>query len=384
MKAENLLNPEEIKNKKAIVLFFGTRPEIIKLFVLYRILKNSEEFYPVLYNTAQQKISGDILDHIGIQADLTSSEIPNRSTDINQLVSHLFNDFNEKFNAKSAIRKEDVAGIIVQGDTTSAYCGAMWAFFNQIPVFHVEAGLRTFDHLNPFPEEFIRESISRAAAINFCPTNISYDNLTREGIKSSKCFIVGNTINDAIITLLNENLIKETKYDSTYILSTLHRRENWDKVSDYAKILNRVVNEGPAETEVVHIMHPNPLIQNSFNDALNGKLPERLIVREPIHDYFEMLGIVRSSSSILTDSGGLQEESLFFNVPCGILRKVTERPEVLGVNAKLLPFEGTKVVEFLEESEDYKANAGKEFNYTYGKGDTSDLIYLAMKNFYSL
>ena len=130
------LNPEEMKGKKVIVIIFGTRPEILKLFVLYRILKKSDEFYPLLYNTAQQKISGDILQNIGIHPDLTSTEKPNRSSDLNELIAHLLGDFNEKFSDKSAVTKSMLHGIIVQGDTASAFSGALWGFLNQIPVFH--------------------------------------------------------------------------------------------------------------------------------------------------------------------------------------------------------------------------------------------------------
>ena len=113
-------------------------------------------------------------------------------------------------------------------------------------------------------------------------------------------------------------------------------------------------------------------------------MKENLIIREPIHDYFEMLGYVKNSHSILTDSGGLQEESLFFNVPCGILRKVTERPEVLDHNAKLLEFNNDNVHEFLEYSKSYKEKVNGEYNYTYGTGNTSSLIYEELKRFYNI
>ena len=203
------LHPENFKNKKVIVIIFGTRPEIIKLFVLYRILKKSDEFYPILYNTAQQKISGDILSNLGLNCDLEADEIKNRSTDLNELIAHLLNDFNKKFGENSPIRKEHLSGIIVQGDTASAFSGAIWGFLNQIPVFHVEAGLRTLDKQNPFPEEFVRESIARTATIHFCPKGINRDNLVNEGIRTERVYVIGNTINDAIFTLIKEKKIKE-------------------------------------------------------------------------------------------------------------------------------------------------------------------------------
>jgi UDP-N-acetylglucosamine 2-epimerase (non-hydrolysing) len=372
----------DIKNKKVIVFFFGTRPEIIKLFVLYRILKNSNEFYPILYNTAQQGISNDILFHLNLKFDIISEEIPDRSTDLNELISHLLKDFNNKFNSpESKMKRENISGIVVQGDTASAYTGALWGFLNKIPVFHVEAGLRTFDHENPFPEEFFRESVARMSSLNFCPSHISYNNLINEGVKPNKNYIVGNTINDAIVTLINEGKIKETD-EKGYILSTMHRRENWDNVKDYSKILNGLLNNKITTEKIIHLMHPNPLVKNGFKEGLNGSRNEKLEIRDSIHDYFQMLGMVKNSSIILTDSGGLQEESLFFNIPCGVLRKVTERPEVLDKNAKLLEFKDTIVSDFVKNSHDYNNTKTEQYDYTYGYGNTSDLIYEILKNYY--
>lgn len=376
------ISKEDYKDKKVIVIVFGTRPEIIKLFILHRILKESEEFYPILYNTAQQKISSDILQHLNIEVDIVGNILPDRSPDLNQFISHLLNDFNEKFNSKnSIIDKKDIAGIIVQGDTASAYTGAIWAFMNQIPVFHVEAGLRTHDQNNPFPEEFFRESIARTSSLNFCPSHISYENLIKEGISPKKNYIVGNTINDAIIHLMNNKKIKETN-QSNYILSTLHRRENWNHVTEYAKILYNVLSTDIKDKNVLHIIHPNPLVKEGFNKVFKKYIPDNLIIKEPIHDYFEMLGIVKNSNIILTDSGGLQEESLFFKIPCGIMRKVTERPEVLQRNAKLLPFDKNRVREFLLESEKFKVKDNSKFDYTYGDGTTSYQIYEILKRYF--
>lgn len=372
------------KNKKIILLVYGTRPEIIKLFILYKILKNSAEFFPLLVNTGQQKISGDIMQHLNLKADIECNVIKNRTPDLNGFISHILNEFNDKFSEiKSLINRNSISGIMVQGDTVSAYTGAIWGFTNKIPVFHIEAGLRTFDQVNPFPEEFFRESIARASSVNFCPTNISYDNLVKEGIDPKKNYIVGNTVNDAIITLLNENKIKESD-EKDYILSTLHRRENWDSVRDYARILNNILKNGKSDKKILHLIHPNPIVKDAFEKEFSGGIPENLVLREPIHDYLEMLGTVKNSHTILTDSGGIQEESLFFNIPCGIMRKVTERPEVLSKNAKLLPFSDIQVYNFLSDAEDYRINNTEEFDYTYGKGNTSEMIYDVMKIFYNL
>lgn len=386
MPTENLnigLLPENFAHKKVIVFFFGTRPEIIKLFVLYRILKKSDEFYPILFNTVQQKISNDILANLGLSCDMIAEEIKNRSSDLNELISHLLKDFNQKFSETSQIKKRHIDGIIVQGDTASAFSAAIWGFMNHIPVFHVEAGLRTLDRANPFPEEFIRESIARTATIHFCPKGINRDNLINEGIKHDKVYVIGNTINDAIFTLIKEKKIKEPR-GKDYILSTLHRRENWNNVKTYASILSSILNSNSGYSSIIHIMHPNPLIQKAFDTVLDGIDHDRLILMEPIHDYLEMLGYIKNSSTILTDSGGLQEESLFFNVPCGVLRKTTERPEVLKKNARLLPFDTNEISGFLTEALHYKEMHKSKFNYTYGFGDSSYLIYEFLKKFYGV
>lgn len=370
-------------NKKNILIVLGTRPEIIKLFVLYRELKKSNEFNPILFNTAQQTISEDILSYLSLNFDMSSEEIPNRSADLELFMAHMLNDFNNKFvKGNSGLNVRDIAGVVVQGDTVSAYTGAVWAFINQIPVFHVEAGLRTFDHLNPFPEEFFRESIGRIASLNFCPTQISYGNLMREGIDKNKCHIVGNTINDAIVTLLQENKIKDYSSDD-YILSTLHRRENWDKVEEYSKILNRLIKAKKTDRKIIHLLHPNPSIRKSFYSGLNGGAEENLVISDPVNDYFQMLGMVRNAHTIISDSGGLQEESLFFNIPCGIMRKVTERTEVLEKNAKLLNFEFGEVSSFIDYSEYYRSNVEKGYDYTFGRGDTSKKIYEILLKYYN-
>lgn len=369
-------------NKKNILIVLGTRPEIIKLFVLYRELKKSDEFNPILFNSAQQTISEDILSYLDLKFDMTAEEIPNRSADLELFVAHLLQDLNRQFvKGESGLGVKEVHGVVVQGDTASAYTGAIWAFLNQIPVFHVEAGLRTFDHLNPFPEEFFRESIGRVSNLNFCPTEISYGNLLREGVNKDNCFIVGNTINDAIVTLINENKIVEYP-EKDYILSTLHRRENWDKVEDYSTILNKLLKENKTERKIIHLLHPNPAIRKSFAKGLEGGIHDKLIINDPVNDYFQMLGMVRNAHTVISDSGGLQEETLFFNIPCGIMRKVTERPEVLDKNAKLLNFDYDEVAGFMDYAEYFKNNVNKEFDYTFGRGDSSAKIYELLKNFY--
>ena len=149
-------------------------------------------------------------------------------------------------------------------------------------------------------------------------------------------------------------------------------------------MLNTVMDDVSGYSEILHLMHPNPLIQRSFDEVMNGKGHKKLIIKKPIHDYFEMLGYVKNAACILTDSGGLQEESLFFNVPCGVLRKTTERPEVLKKNAKLLPIDKPEIISFLKDAIDYRKVHQSKYNYTYGFGDSSYLIYELLKKFYGI
>lgn len=152
----------------------------------------------------------------------------------------------------------------------------------------------------------------------------------------------------------------------------------------YAKILSIILSEQAGYSSILHIMHPNPLIQNAFESVFNGRTHDKLVFMEPIHDYFEMLGYVKNSATILTDSGGLQEESLFFNVPCGVLRKTTERPEVLKKNARLLPFHTGEISDFLTEAIHYRKMQKSKYNYTYGFGDSSYLIYEFLKKYFGI
>ena len=147
--------------------------------------------------------------------------------------------------------------------------------------------------------------------------------------------------------------------------------------------MNNLLKGGKTKRKIVHLLHPNPAIRKNFSEGLNGEVHENFIIKDPVNDYFQMLGMVRNAHTVISDSGGLQEETLFFNIPCGIMRKVTERPEVLDKNAKLLNFDYGDVASFIDYAEYFKNNVNSEFDYTFGRGDTSRKIYEELLKFYS-
>ncbi len=248
------------------------------------------------------------------------------------------------------IKIEKFDYILVQGDTTSAFVGALVSFYNQVPVGHIEAGLRTGNILSPFPEEGNRRLIGNIADIHFAPTKINRENLLREGYDESKILEVGNTVIDALYWVKENkktdlSVIKE-KYginNKKYILITMHRRENWGKpMEQVLQGIKKYLKEKD-DIYLVFPMHLNPLVRKTVNDILNDF--DRKILIEPL-EYLEFIAIMDGAHYIMTDSGGIQEEAPSLGKPTLILRDTTERPEAISAGTAILV--GTK------ENEVYK------------------------------
>jgi len=216
---------------------------------------------------------------------------------------------------ENIISKKDFEYIIIQGDTTTACAISKIAFYNQVKIAHVEAGLRTYDLANPFPEEANRRIISVTADINFAPTKYAFNNLKREGAKN--IYLTGNTIVDAL------NYFEFDISFDNLILITLHRRENHKQIKDIFMQLNRAAADYP-DIEFIFPIHPNPNVQK-YKNLLKG---DNFRIIEPL-GYPEMLGLMSRASGIISDSGGLQEEAVYFGKRILIIRKVTERPETV-------------------------------------------------------
>jgi len=301
-----------------ILVAYGTRPEIIKLFPVVRELQRKGIPFKTLFTGQQTDLYADVKDllpspdysfaHHFSGADkhntLAKSFIKICSAAEELFVSHRFGT------------------VVVQGDTTTAWALSQIGFYNKICIAHVEAGLRTFDLDNPFPEEANRVLIGQIASVNFAPTRRAQQNLERSGARN--IHLVGNTVVDAVEIIRKEYDVVSPANPST-VLVTLHRRENHDIMDQLFDELNRVAIAYPALNLVLPI-HPNPNVQKHRNRFTAPNLN----VIAPV-GYIYMLRMIASSAFIITDSGGLQEEASCFNKKVLIVRETTERPEIIDV-----------------------------------------------------
>ena len=289
-----------------ILISFGTRPEYIKIKPL---IKSFEGVIPYrLLFTGQHT---DLLSHIG--GDVDRMYIGTGENRLDAIVSSILS--NERSPSFA-----DITHVLVQGDTTSAFAVALTAFHRKLRVVHLEAGLRTYDLENPYPEEFNRQAISRLAAINLCPTAESAKNLQMERV-SGDIYTVGNTVLDNLVEV-------EARRDDRVVV-TMHRRENHALMGQWFDALDNIAKEHPG-LEFVLPIHPNP------NVYRHRERLKHIKVVEPM-DYEEFVRVLATSRFVITDSGGLQEESSFFRKKCVVCRKTTERVEGMGVFSTLCP-----------------------------------------------
>lgn len=277
-----------------ILICVGTRPEWLKIKPIVNLLDESE--YELLF-TGQHI---DLLSEIDFDYKINILGNGNRLSDI--VSSCLL-----------AMSKLEYDYVLVQGDTASAFGCALSSFHNKVKIIHLEAGLRTYDSNNPYPEESYRQMISRIADINFCPTELSYNNLKSENV-FGKSYVVGNTVLDNLVDY-KKNVIYGNK-----VLVTLHRRENHDIMDLWFKNLNIVANNNP-ELKFILPIHPNPNVLK-HRDILSDNIE----VIDPL-SHNELVDILVNCRFVITDSGGIQEEATFFNKISIVCRKTTERPE---------------------------------------------------------
>ncbi len=322
--------------KSKILFVIGTRPELIKVapIILAFQNNNNKDKIKVLF-TAQHK---DILKQysriFGIEPDYELNFM-NRGQSLGMLTSRAFSQTDEFF--KNLKEKGELPEyVVVQGDTTTVFSVGVSAFYYGIKVAHVEAGLRTNDLDNPFPEEFNRRAVSIFADINFAPTELSAKNLYKEGVKKETVQIVGNTVVDALLYIKNSKTFKDNKFIETklnnaalqkgkVVLITFHRRENQN--NNLLELISAVTDLSKTyqDTTFIWTVHPNPKIKNIvFNSELSK---QKNILLVPPLEYIDILKIMNISKVILSDSGGIQEEAPSFGVPVIVLRKTTERPE---------------------------------------------------------
>lgn len=317
---------------KALTIF-GTRPEAIKMAPLVKEFNKRDNIENIVCVTAQHRQMLDqVLNFFEIVPDYDLDIMLPKQT-LTQLTSRALTALGE------VIISEKPNVVLVHGDTTTTFAGALAAFYNKIPVAHVEAGLRTYNKYSPFPEEMNRQFVSRISDLHFAPTQLSKENLLHEGIKEKQIFITGNTVIDAmkytVSSSYNHEVIDWAK-DSRMILLTAHRRENIGKpMENIFRAVKRIVDEFD-DVKVVYPIHLNPAVRDIakkiFNDTKRIKLIEPLEVLD-FHNF------QNEAYLIMTDSGGIQEEAPSLGKPVLVLRDTTERPE--GVDAGTLKLVGT-------------------------------------------
>ncbi|HKD90812.1 MAG TPA: UDP-N-acetylglucosamine 2-epimerase (non-hydrolyzing) [Terriglobales bacterium] len=308
-----------------IGVVFGTRPEAIKLApVIFELKNHSDEFETVLISTAQHRQMLDqVLNVFGIAPDL-DLDLMTHDQPLSGIAARVL----QKMDSVLAARRFDL--LIVQGDTTTAFGSALAAFFRKIPVAHVEAGLRSRDMCNPFPEEANRRLASVVTQLHFAPTLLARENLLGEGVSPDNILVTGNTVVDAARMLVERGVADQPlpagipDDGSRLILMTSHRRESWGPELENICLAVRDLVEQFPDIRVVYPVHLNPNVRGTVNELLRGI--DRVHLTEPM-DYFGFLSLLRRSYLVLTDSGGVQEEAPTFGKPVLVLRKVTERPE---------------------------------------------------------
>ncbi|MBU6454521.1 MAG: UDP-N-acetylglucosamine 2-epimerase (non-hydrolyzing) [Cyanobacteria bacterium REEB67] len=321
--------------KKRVMCVFGTRPEAVKLAPVVHALRASKTLEPVVAITAQHR---EMLDQMmrwfDVKADYDLDLMKHGQT-LAELTSRVV------LGVDGLLSKDRPDLLLVQGDTVTVMSAALAAFYQKVPVGHVEAGLRTNDRYNPFPEEMSRRQTGKLATLHFAPTALAVDNLRREGIEEN-VFMTGNTVIDALLDTaarLKDDYIDKTLFGQAdfekykVLLVTAHRRENWGQgMDEIARALRRIVDRFP-DVQVLYPIHKNPVVRESMEPVFEGH--ERLITVEPL-DYVPFVHAMRKCHFILTDSGGVQEEAPALGKPVLVMRSNTERPEAVTAGAAKL------------------------------------------------
>lgn len=370
-----------MKQPIKVMTIFGTRPEAIKMAPLVlELKKRPEEFEAIVTVTAQHREMLDqVLSIFDIQPDYDLNIMKDRQTlmDVTTRGLEGLDDVMKKV-------KPDI--VLVHGDTTTTFIAGLAAFYNQIQVGHVEAGLRTWNKYSPYPEEMNRQLTGVLADLHFAPTDKSAANLQAENKKEERIFVTGNTAIDALKTTVKETYEHEvlTKLgDDRLILLTAHRRENLgEPMKNMFRAVKRIVDEHE-DVQVVYPVHLNPVVRETANDILGND--RRIHLIEPL-DVIDFHNFAERAHIILTDSGGVQEEAPSLGVPVLVLRDTTERPE--GIEAGTLKLAGTEeetiyalAKELLIDEDVYKQMS--QASNPYGDGLASKRICDAISYYFN-
>lgn len=366
---------------KKIMTIFGTRPEAIKMAPLVLALKNDPELEPIVVVTAQHREMLDqVLEIFGITPDYDLNIMKAGQT-LSEVTSRVILGLEE------VIKEACPDMILVHGDTTTTFAGSLAAFYNEVAIGHVEAGLRTWQKYSPFPEEMNRQMTGTLADLHFAPTDDAAQNLRNENKPEDRIVITGNTAIDALKTTVKSDYrsdILDNAGERRVILLTAHRRENIGQpMHNIFSAIRRIVDEFE-DVEVVYPMHKNPKVREIAAEHLSDH--DRIQLIEPL-DVIDFHNFASRSHFILTDSGGVQEEAPSLGKPVLVLRDTTERPE--GVKAGTLKLAGVEeediyqLTKSLLTDEALYQSMSKASN-PYGDGETSQRICEHIKYYFSL
>jgi len=363
-----------------VMTIFGTRPEAIKMAPLVKELEKRSEIECIVCVTAQHR---EMLDQVLTIFDINPKydlNIMKSGQTLTEITARVLSGLDE------IIKKEQPNIILVHGDTTTTFAGALAAFYNQVDIGHVEAGLRTWEKYSPFPEEMNRQMVDRMTDMFFAPTEVSKANLLKEDIKEEKIYITGNTAIDAMKYTVSENYNNELFEwigEDKFILLTAHRRENLgDPMYNIFRAIKRIVEEHK-DVKVIYPIHMNPIIRQIADEVIGNE--DRIKIIEPL-EVVDFHNFINRSYLILTDSGGIQEEAPSLGKPVLVLRNTTERPE--GIVAGTLKLVGTdedvivnETNKLLNNIDEY--NKMSKASNPYGDGTASIQIVDAIIERYS-
>ena len=364
-----------------VMSIFGTRPEAIKMAPLVKELERRKEIESIVCVTAQHREMLDqVLNTFDIKPDYDLN-IMKQGQSLADVTTRALVGLEE------VIKKVKPDIVLVHGDTTTTFSGALAAFYNQVAIGHVEAGLRTYDKYSPYPEEMNRQMVDRLSDMYFAPTEISKDNLLKENIDDSKIYITGNTAIDAMSTTVDENYthpeLDWINAGERMILLTAHRRENLgEPMRHIFRAIKRVVDEF-SDVKVIYPIHMNPRVREVANEVFGDA--DRVKLIEPL-EVFDFHNFQNKSYIILTDSGGIQEEAPSLGKPVLVLRDTTERPE--GIKAGTLKLVGTDEDVIYEETKKLLLDK-KEYekmskaSNPYGDGHASERIVDAIIEYFN-
>ena len=370
---------------KNIIFIFGTRPEIIKLApVILEMKKYPQDYNVIICNTEQQKqLSNQTLAYFGLKADI-NLDCMRENQSLSSVQARILTSLDKVFS------EHEIDATIVQGDTMTVLCGALTSFYHKIPVFHVEAGLRSYDIYEPFPEEVMRQMTSRVAALHFAPTDVNKKALLKEDIAEDKIHVVGNTVIDALFCLSKEVIENSEKFyeekgiriDDKLVLITAHRRENHgERIDRIIEAISFLAKKYTDHTFVIPV-HPNPNVKNKIHERLGNFSNIHLLT--PL-DYPYLVYLMKHAKLILTDSGGIQEEAPSFACPTLVMRYETERKE--GVEAGVSKLVGADYEKILAESEKVlsstKENTRLKAQNPYGDGTASIQIEKIVREYFA-